>query len=75
MTSATIFTRRELADYVSDAFDGGTVGRTDLIRLLVNRNAPPELVTLLGERVPPEARLADLRALWHYLGDMPLDRP
>lgn len=74
MTSATIFTRRELAEYIGDAFENGTVARGQLVDLMVDRDAPTELVALVCERVPVEPRLADLRGLWRYLGDMPVDR-
>lgn len=74
MTSATIFTRRELARYIGDAFENGTVGRGELVDLMVDRNAPTELVALVDERLPVETRLAGLRGVWNYLGDMPVDR-
>jgi hypothetical protein len=32
------------------------------------------MIDLVGERVPEGTRMREMRTLWHYLGDLPLDR-
>jgi hypothetical protein len=76
VTETTVqLTRSELAEYVHPAFAGeGLVERTEVLKTMDDRGAPQPMIDLVGERVPEGTRMREMRALWHYLGDLPLDR-
>jgi hypothetical protein len=76
VTETTVqFTRSELAEYVQPAFAGARlVERTEMLKTMDDRGAPQPMIDLVGERVPEGTRLREMRALWHYLGDLPLER-
>jgi hypothetical protein len=73
--TAVQFTRAEVAQYVQPAFGGeGLVDRTDVLEAMFDTGAPQPMIDLVGGRVPEGARMRELRALWHHLGDLPLER-
>lgn len=68
-------TRAELADYLDETFEAlPTVGRHDVLRTLEAKNAPADVVSLVAARIPDGVRLHHMRALWGYLGDLPISR-
>ncbi|HEX2044311.1 MAG TPA: hypothetical protein VHF23_01650 [Gaiellaceae bacterium] len=68
-------TRREVADYVGNAFELlGTLDRRELVEMLAAHEAPAELRDLVSSRVPEGTRLGRLEDLWQYLGDLPEGR-
>lgn len=69
-------TRRSLAELLRQGFELlGGMERRELVQMLRAHRAPAELVQLVEERVPAGTRVAGLRGLWHYLGDLPLAEP
>lgn len=74
-TPTPTITRQELAGYVQETFDKlGLVERHNLLNALERQGAPREAIDLVSERVPEGVRMTEMRVLWHYLGDLPLDR-
>jgi hypothetical protein len=75
METTVQFTRSEVAEYVQPAFAGELlVERTEVLKTMGDQGAPQPMIDLVGERLPEGTRLREMRALWHYLGDVPLDR-
>lgn len=73
--TAVKYTRTEVAEYVQPAFTADRlVDRTDVLKTMYVKGAPQSMIDLVGERVPEGTRIREMRALWHYLGDLPLDR-
>lgn len=75
MTETTMaFTRSDVVGYVGDAFDRlGIVHRDEVLKILAENGAPLELVALVQERVPVGTRFPDMRELWQYLRDLPVE--
>lgn len=74
MTSTATFTRREVAAHAADVFGRGPLTGRKLVDELTARNAPADLIHLMAERVPADEQLSEVRSLWRYLGDLPVDR-
>ncbi|HUG64673.1 MAG TPA: hypothetical protein VMK83_05595 [Gaiellaceae bacterium] len=75
METAYAFTRTEIAEYLREPFDRpGLVTRDELLASLEAKGAPREMIDLLTRRIPENAQLADLRALWVHLRDVPLEQ-
>lgn len=75
MPGTPTITRQELAEYVGETFEKlGLVERSNIIRVLEYKGAPREAIDLVAERVPEGVRMTEMRVLWHYLGDVPVDR-
>jgi hypothetical protein len=69
------FTRTEVAEHAQPAFSGdGLTDRADVLKAMFDSGAPQPMIGLVGERLPQGTRMREMRALWHYLGDLPLDR-
>ncbi|HUP31520.1 MAG TPA: hypothetical protein VM184_00690 [Gaiellaceae bacterium] len=66
-------TRHELAAYMQGLFlENGLIDRDDLVRQLEANGAPAEAVHLIEDRIPEDARMANLRTIWQYLPDVPV---
>lgn len=75
MTMTPTVTRQELAGYLEETFELlGLVERHNVINALRRGGASDETIALVAERVPEGVRMTELRVLWHYLGDVPVDR-
>jgi hypothetical protein len=67
------FTRQDLVSYLAGAMDAqGGIVREHGLRTLAANGAPVELTALFAERVPEGGRIASLRGLWDYFGDLPV---
>lgn len=76
-TNGPTLTRRSLAEILRKGFELlGGMERHELVQMLQAHRAPDDLVRLVMERVPENTRVAGLRGLWPYFGDLPLaDEP
>lgn len=76
LTNTSIgFTRGDVAAYLQETFDKlGLVERNSALKALHDKGAPQEMIDLMAARVPPGTRLPDMRALWTYFGDVPIER-
>lgn len=75
MPGTPTITRQELAEYVQGTFEKlGLVERSTILNALEYKGAPREAIELVAERVPEGVRMTEMRVLWHYLGDVPVDR-
>jgi hypothetical protein len=69
------FTRDEMADLLRERFERpGLVRQEEVLEALADRGAPQEMSELVAARIPVGAWLTDMRALWVYLRDVPLER-
>lgn len=69
------FTRDEIADMLRERFERpGLVRRDEVLDELRDKSAPQEITDLVAARVPEGTWLTDIRALWIYLRDVPLER-
>lgn len=74
-TTTYAFTRDEIADLLRERFERpGLVRREEVLEALADRGAPQEITDLVAARVPEGTWLTDMRALWTYLRDVPLER-
>lgn len=63
-------TRVEIADHLEAAFDGGPVGRQDLVDAAVTSAARTAVVEVLAGL--PERPYSQLRQLWEDLPEVPI---
>jgi hypothetical protein len=67
------YTRHDLVAYLEGATDAqGGIVREQALRLMKANGAPDGLVLLFADRVPEGGRIASLRGLWDYFGDLPI---
>jgi hypothetical protein len=66
-------TRHELASYMQGLFlEDGLIDREELLQQLQTNDASPAAIRLIEERIPDDVRMANLRAIWQYLPDVPV---
>ncbi|HUF01040.1 MAG TPA: hypothetical protein VMN35_01320 [Gaiellaceae bacterium] len=74
-TTTYEFTRPEIAEYLRETFERpGLVQRGDVVKALSDKDAPQEMIDLVVARIPEGAWLTDMRGLWIYLREVPLER-
>lgn len=74
-TTTYAFTRPEIAEFLRERFERpGLVRREEVLEALSHKDAPQEMIDLLAARIPHGTWLTDMRALWVYLRDVPLER-
>ena len=67
----TVLTRIEIADLVADAFGPDGATRAELLATAIEKGAHPVVLEKLGEL--PDRRFRTMRALWHYIPEVPID--
>jgi len=71
--TTTSVTRDELASYMQGLFlEGGLIDREELLQQLQANDAPAAAIRLIEERIPDDVGMANLRAIWQYLPDVPV---
>lgn len=74
-TTTYAFTRPEIGEYLRERFERpGLTRREDVLKELSDKDAPQEMIDLVAARIPEGTWLTDMRALWVYLRDVPLER-
>lgn len=74
-TTTYAFTRPEIAEYLRERFDRpGLVRREEVLEALSDKDAPQPMIDVVAARIPKGTWLVDMRALWVYLRDVPLER-
>jgi hypothetical protein len=64
-------TRLEIAEHVADVFDRAPASRSELLAEAVKTRARTEVVQVLEQL--PDQTFPNLRSLWAYLSDVPVD--
>ena len=67
----TVLTRIEIADLVADAFGPDGATREDLLAIATSKGAHPVVLEKLREL--PDRHFSTMRALWHYIPEVPVD--